>query len=321
MAKLNLRTRLHNWWIGKPQGSEVSHIDHLKQNQDVKGLLAALEDSQPKVRWAAMWALGELWSIPSLMELGHRWAIVRKEATEKLGHLNDERILPALIASLNDPAREWSKRSSYTGYETSPVGWAAIKALCKIGNPIAIDPLLRTLHTRAAHPLWEYDDRRLYDCIVAMGEPALEHLLELLMKQDRIISSYVFEALQQFEDPRTLEPLEKFLGIAEDPELRADAIRAINLGSRYEDEQIISILIRQLEREENGRVQVYIVATLTNRRHTFKHKSILPVIVNTLKKAEPKYRQEMIDDINKLGTADAKLALSQYQKETGINLS
>ena len=98
-------------------------------------LLAALQDENGTVRWAAAGALGEIGdasAIPALLAaLRDEDGFVREAAAEVLEKIGDASAIPALLAALRD--------------ENPSVCWAAAWALGEIGDASAIPALLAAL--------------------------------------------------------------------------------------------------------------------------------------------------------------------------------
>jgi HEAT repeat protein len=181
----------------------------MKKERNVSLLIEALEYPLPKVRWAATRALGNLWDVPDLVKLGHpNSQKVRAEAAKALGQSNDQRVVAALIAALFDPVASYTDQLNRSVY---PVRMNAITALCEIGDPCAIEPLLEALRQKSWYGQTLAFQGKLCENILKMGEPMLLHGMTLLQSPDPVMRQQAIYVLECFSDPRTIEPLGHFL--------------------------------------------------------------------------------------------------------------
>jgi HEAT repeat protein len=143
------------------------NVDRLKAKGNVAGLIGALryqKDSGASPR-AASRALGEIRDPRAVEPLiaALREDKVRRDAVEALGQIGDARAVKPLVAALSD--LDWSVREvagealahigpPAAGFliailndqsQSTGVRWAAAKALGKIGDPRAVEPLIAAL--------------------------------------------------------------------------------------------------------------------------------------------------------------------------------
>lgn len=173
----------------------------------------------PAGQAVARLAMAEL---PELRGLGHTNEVVRTEAAEALGLLDDRRIVVVgpLIAALHD--------------ESHDVRQAAATALWKLGDSIAVPPLLAALqdedkwvrraavgalgklgHSRAVEPLTaalqDRDHNVRQTAALALGQlgdlRAVPPLVAALRDEDDDVRWTAAEILGQFGDPRAVPPL------------------------------------------------------------------------------------------------------------------
>jgi HEAT repeat protein len=171
-------------------------------------LIAALQDSEPKVRAAAAYALRKRpyqAREPLIAALKDQDPLVREKVIGTLGLINDPRVVESLIAALND---------------TSPsVREKAASALGNIKNPQAVPALIAALK----------DETVRQQAIIALGyieDPrAAEPLLAYVRDKDYWIRSAVVRFFGEVKDPRAIAPLIDALAdqnkVSPDPEVQA----------------------------------------------------------------------------------------------------
>ena len=207
--------------FGKP------NIEKLKAKRDVKGIIKALKYK------------------------GNGFVFVRRDAIEALGEIGDPRAMEPLIEVLHDdfygdigskvgralkkigePAVE-PVIATFLGGVTSDTQHAAAGALGEMGDPRAVEPLVRSLRNPEISFYNEYRDlaskygfrgyrfmsdetrRAAVLALGKLGEAAVEPLITVL--NDRSINwrgsrEGAAEALGQIGGPRAIEPLIKVLG-------------------------------------------------------------------------------------------------------------
>ena len=188
---------------------ELTHTDSLgRQPVDiltivgksaVEPLIAGLRDNDPLVRRQAAEALGLIEDQravgPLITLLKDKDSLIRRHAVKALGRIKDRRGVPPLIAVLNDKD------------EKSHVKASAAKALGWIGEPDAVESLVAalkdahwTVRSRAANALGTIRDPR-----------AVEPLISMLEDEDPLVRGYAVDALGEIEDARAMEALQAAL--------------------------------------------------------------------------------------------------------------
>jgi HEAT repeat protein len=192
------------YWIAKREWNKVVAIGATA----VEPLIAALEDGNEHVRWAAIEALvaiGERAVEPLIAALEDGNEHVRWAAAWALGKIGDPRAGEPLIVALKDEDKDMRK--------------AAIEALGKIGDPRAMQPLIEALKDPNRDVRWEAaealdkfnwtpgtDDtgvlywiaKEEWDKAVAIGVPAIYLLIAALHwydKKSRISAARILVAL------------------------------------------------------------------------------------------------------------------------------
>ncbi len=291
----------------------------MKKQKNIDGLVSALTHPRPTVRWTATRILGELWDIPLLVDLGHRDHNCRTQATKSLKESKDLRITGPLIATLWDPYQYYSYDQGWWYY---PVRVGALKALCNIGAPETIEPILRAIRKR----FWTPMDGSLSACLAQMGEPILMPLIALLSDRDRQMQHKAVRALGALGNPQAIEPLDQALRNEKDTFkdkflkenimfLKADIIYALY---KIGGEQIIPIFDTTLKYEEDRWVQSEIVDSLSK----IQNPDIIPVLKSALQRADKgERRMWMIDDIVRHGTPEALRAVEEFKQGDKSSLS
>jgi len=167
-------------------------VKKLKETRNVKGLILALKNKDPKVQYDAAEALGDMRDYRAVEPLAtalknDEFSGVRWKAAEALSKIGAPAVA-ALIGSLR--------------HDDDDVRWKAAIALGEIGDPRAIEPLIillcdedRFVKSHAALALG------------AMGEPAVNPLLRVLREGDGNLRWGAAIALGKIRDPRAIEPL------------------------------------------------------------------------------------------------------------------
>ena len=296
-------TKPRNWW-GRVWW--WPNIRKMKMAKKVEALLKTLAHPNPRVRWAVIRALGELWDLPDMIDLGHRDLDVRAQAAEVLGDCNDPRTLMPLIASVWDPGKNRYEDVMYY----YPVRINATLALGKGGDPRAIEPLIESFRRRVWG--WGYPaigNEPLYICLTNFGQPMLTRLLTLLQDKQESIRDLAIHTLGYFGDSQAIEPLGQALGNEKDRRLKRAAIQALY---RIGDEKIIPVLDTALK-QEDWWVQLDIVDFLSG----IQHPDIIPVLKGALHRAD-RGEQEMIERIVSFGTPEALRAVEEYKQEKSL---
>ena len=196
---IQLVHRLSNWLALM---SRLPDIEAMKQEGNISALKQALEHPVAKVRWAATRALGDLWHIPDLAKLGHPDSKIRASAAEVLGQSRDYRVMAPLIAALHDPVISYTDELNRSVY---PVRISAISALCEIGDPIAIDPLLEALSGESWYGQTLGFQGKLGENLVKMGSPMLLRCIALLQSPDVMTRQQAIYVLECFDAAQTVE--------------------------------------------------------------------------------------------------------------------
>jgi HEAT repeat protein len=172
----------------------------------IQVVIDALEDPDPMVRRTAATALGELRTVQAVEALGRALsdpqAFVRVEAARALGLIDDDAVLPPLISALKDPAtRVREVAGEALGRWRSPA--VARRLAVALGSPD-----LR----RAAGRL-----------LAAMGAPAVEPLVEVVLEAERDLAIVAGGLLERITGP---EPFVRQLS-SRDPDDRMRAVEVL----------------------------------------------------------------------------------------------
>ncbi len=188
-------------------------------------LRSALRADFAVENWAKL--VGEVGEKPLLAALGDQREEIRRAAMRGLGAL-------------------WGiQEVSRLGSENDSVRWEAAKALARLGEPRAIEPLIAALRDE------DSDVRReAAEALARLGEPrAIEPLIAALRDEDSGVRCETAWVLGRLGDPRTVEPLIAALR-DEDWEVRQAAAEALeaaagapeNLGNSHVLEPLIGAL-------------------------------------------------------------------------------
>ncbi len=299
--------RLQAWWLS---WREPSEIKQMRQDHDFDGLIGLLKHPKMKVRWAAIRTLGELWNIEALVKLGSRNFYERLDAIEELKDSSDSRVLPPLLALLEDPSVDWDE----DWYFFYPIRTNAIKALCQIGHLSTLDPLLDIRSTES----WGIDQPDSYietlicKYVVNLGQDAFNYALVLLKNPDPIKRSRAMEIFIILDDPQAIEVLNQVLIEEEVSWLRQGAIGVMDIiDKEHKDERVLLALIEGLADAEDDPIREWYVGRLRD----FPDERIIPSIVEALQNTD--WLMWMIQNIIDFGTSEAKAAVSSYVENKG----
>jgi len=204
----------------------------LEDEQAVEPLLKALDDTDTKVRWAAMQALGFLWKFSLLEQLGSERVKLRRKAASLLGQQRDMRAVEPLVATLQD--------------EDFKVRQSAASALGQLGDARAVTSLLERLQDESS------EMRRSVVCVLGQLKDvrAVEPLLLTLRDDNAEVRQGAANALGQLRDIRAVKPLLEILRDT-NSEVRGSAASALGqLGAL----EAVEPLIERLQ-DENAEVR------------------------------------------------------------------
>ena len=205
----------------------ANYIDYLFHKRHItktltqsESLIAALKDTDPRVRASAALSIGELNfenGIEPLIEiLNDNDRNVRLNAVRALAQLSEKRALEPLIEKLKDEASDVRAEAAQTlGLMkdwTGRVQLIAVPALITVLKDEA-----KTVREAAIYALEQFKDGR-----------ALEPLINCLKDDDPAIRIEAIKALSQINDIQSVEPLVNVLKDA-DPAVRADAALALGI--------------------------------------------------------------------------------------------
>ena len=170
-----------------------TRIEEMEENNDVEGLIHALNDDADNVRRDAMNALeriGDSRATEPLIELLKDQDItIQEEAITALGRIQDKKAVQPLIQTLNN---------QHIG-----IRWKAAEALGKIGDPNATEALIQTLH--------DPDKTIQEEAITALGriqdKRAIQPLIQNLTNLHTGIRCRAAEALGKIGDAKATEAL------------------------------------------------------------------------------------------------------------------
>ena len=216
-------------------GKIKPNIGRMENNNDIEGLISALEFKDCNVRKEAAAALKKIGDNRALFPLIHvleyqNWhdfyavmGSVRETAAEALGVLGDKRAVEPLIKSLNDKDEE--------------VRWKAAWALGNIGDKRAVEPLIYLLYDErwtvrrfAASALGKIGDKQ-----------AVESLIQALNDEEWHVRKYAADALGKIGDEKAVHSLVKALN-DEDNDVRWKAVVALGKMRTSAVEPLIEVL-------------------------------------------------------------------------------
>ena len=224
----------------------------------VSGLMESLKEEDPEIRYWAADALGRIGApaaIPALINtLRDPLDAVRMSACVALGDLKAKQALPDLINIVTGKTPSGKGYRLFMPEDVGAVQWMAARALGRIGDPRAVEPLVQVLPTAGgdlgvyvAGALGDLGDRRAVPALIEAapqhGEPELRAIVEALgrlgdsqavpvllellrgAKEDARCAAAI--ALGRLRDPRATAGLQKT--IKGDPQnfVREAAARAL----------------------------------------------------------------------------------------------
>lgn len=204
------------------------------------GLTDALKEEDPEIRYWAADALGKIGSVsavPALIAaLRDPFDAVRMSACVALGDLKAREALPDLLDLVNGKTPSGKGYSLFIPQDLGAVQWMAARALGRIGDSRAVEPLMKALGKSGgdlgvyiAGALGDLGDRRAVPALLEAAkrgdEPALRSVIETLGrlgepaavpallerlrngKEDARYASII--ALGRIRDPRAIADLKK----------------------------------------------------------------------------------------------------------------
>ncbi|WP_300998912.1 HEAT repeat domain-containing protein [Methanoculleus sp.] len=206
----------------KQQGKKRFNIDLLRAEEDVDGLIEALQSDNGLTRQRAALALGDFGGAgavgPLIQALGDPLTAVREAAADSLTLLEGAAVGP-LVELIENPEAsvkyEESPAPGGTATVTGPGGrtWEvetrrdlrrvyAAAILGEIADPSAVDPLVRALHD-------EHDDLRCQasGAIAKFGRRAVELLAKVLADPDPDVRIVAAGVLGDTGEASAVEPL------------------------------------------------------------------------------------------------------------------
>jgi len=270
-------------------------------NTAVPALIAALKDTDVKVRRAAASSLGNLEdprSVPALIEaLRDTDAEVRACAAEALGNMEDPRAIPGLTAAIKDSSPEVRRRaiSAISNMEggnkpvdafiaalsdsNAEVREAAVEAISEVQDKRAVRPLIKLLSDpsadvrhQTAHALGNLED-----------PAAAEPLAAALRDSDADVRSAAAQSLSQLgltTAPAALIEATK----DKNPDVRQNAIQALG---QIRDPKSVPTL-RVALNDSNADVRDAAIDALSEVRDS----SALEALVAALKSTDPNVRRQ-----------------------------
>jgi HEAT repeat protein len=183
----------------------------VKDARAVAGLMESLKEEDPEIRYWAADALGKIGSaaaVPALIAaLRDPLDAVRMSACVALGDLKAREALPVLVDLMTGRIPSGKGYSLFIPQDVGAVQWMAARALGRIGDPGAVEPLMNALEKSGgdlgvyiAEALGDLGDRR-----------AVPGLVEAAKKGDEPALRSVAEALGRIGDPAAVQVLIELL--------------------------------------------------------------------------------------------------------------
>ncbi len=172
--------------------SALSALSQIGDPEVVKSVIPLLGHGDPGVRYVAEQALMEFGSEavkPLIAALEHRHLYVQEASARILGKLKDRAATVSLLEA---------RSSSHP----DRVRIAATKALGELGDPAAVEPLMKDLR--------EKDSPVLHEIPLTLGKigaPAVLPLIRILADPDEDVARMAAEALGETQDGRAVQPL------------------------------------------------------------------------------------------------------------------
>lgn len=206
------------------------NIPKMLAKKDLRGLVEALGDKDPKIVWDAALALGDLKDPRAgdlLLEALGKPAS-RLGAIRALGFTSNLRALEPLIAALQDNDANVRRSAAFVlpmlpdprvveplaaALEDADhdVRWGAASGLAMLKDPRGIDlliGLLRGHHGYGIGMTWGYEAAQAAKVLgTCGGARAVEALLAAIHDKDTLVREAASEALGELKDPGSIEPL------------------------------------------------------------------------------------------------------------------
>jgi HEAT repeat protein len=173
-------------------------LGELSDKRVAEPLLAVLEDHDQLVRWEATRALGHLWQLSALVELGDVNEKTRRGAARALGELSDVRAAEPLIAALRDQdsvVREYAADAlgalgemsikplaSLLSHKNRSIRRSARKVFAKVEDDRALEALMYAIQD---HRWWVREIAA--ECLVELGNRGIPALKVALDNDDPVI--------------------------------------------------------------------------------------------------------------------------------------
>ncbi len=223
-------------------------IHQMSTLYDLDALEAVLEEQARGANGRPGWLLevyDELGLVDKYIEMlrsARKWRD-RAFAAELLGRVGGARAVPALLETV-----------TATRTEDSDVREVALRALARIADPRAVEPLIRALETA---DVWLAP--RIADILTRHGEAAVEPLIAVLNDRDhRPARAWAANVLGEVRATRAFPALVRLLGDPED-EVRAKAAGALG---RLGDRRAVGYLLEHLLTDPAPFVRVRIASSL-----------------------------------------------------------
>ena len=178
------------------------NVEKLRATGDIRGLIKALTDRDPRIRDAARKALitiGSLAVEPLIAALNYESVLVRRNAASALGAIGDRRAVDALVLALKDT--DWH------------VYHHAAVSLGLLHDARAVEPLIMALglsdEQLPEDPFGESGQRESVglcarQALVEIGAPAVASLIAALKHNQAIVRVRAAAALGNIADPRSV---------------------------------------------------------------------------------------------------------------------
>ncbi len=216
----------------------------------------------------------------------------RALAAERLGHIGSAAAVPALLRVVRD-VRD----------EDDDVRGAALRALGRIGDPLALPPLIEALGAAEASL-----PPRIAEIIIKFGETAVRPLIdELRNLESDTRRMWAADMLGRIADPRAATPLIDSLGDV-NPEVRAKA--AAGLGT-LRDARAVDRLLELLLSDPIPFVRTRVAHALGN----IGHPRVIDHLVHGLGDAEWWVRIRAVEALEQLGGSAAGALLVALEDE------
>ncbi|MCP9451417.1 MAG: HEAT repeat domain-containing protein [Nitrospira sp.] len=217
----------HDWAIRE---DAAIRLGRLKDPRAIEPLVGALRDPDRSVREAAIEALLAIGS-PSTTAvcacLADPDLTVQESASRILASIADAEALDSLVAALN--SSDWIVRMYIA------------KALGRLSDPRAVAPLLELLQDPVKTVREEASA-----ALVAIGRPAVPHLIEALTHPDWMVRLRAIESLKMIRPPEAVPALITLAFHDPDSTIREDAVRALGVsGDERAVEPLITIVTQQ----------------------------------------------------------------------------